>query len=151
MRPLVAVVVRVVLLLLVGWGTMTLVDTLSGPVVGANIGAGLAGLAAIAIVALVVGGVDAARTPGLAAVVVRWVVVSALFGVAFTASSQLGAPVPFDWDLFVSELPMSVPFGIGLVLVPAGVGLGVGAALRPSRPTTASALRSPGRPAGHAY
>ncbi len=127
------VLVRSVAVLVAAWGTLTLVDRLSGPVVGANIGAGLAGLAAVVVVSLVWAGLDGVRAQQLRPVLVRWTAVTVVGTLGLTALSQLGAPGGFDVGLFLLELVFSSWFVLLLVAVPSFAAAAVSHALRGTR------------------
>lgn len=128
LRSVSAVLVRIVALAALAWATLTAVDRASGPVVGANIGAGLAAMAAVLLAAGAWGMVDGVRAKALAPVVVRWAAVAVLAAPTFTASSQLGAPAPFDWGLWAMESLTMGWFWAAIVAAPAAVGVALGTA-----------------------
>lgn len=148
MTHVIAVVVRLLGLLLASWGTVWLLDLgMSDAEVGVNIGAGLMAFAVTALLSLVWALLDGHRAPrsgsggraaeagrpargaSLAARVAWWVAVAVLLGLSAPLQAQ-GVTRPVDTDVFASDLRTLTPFHIGLVAVPAVVGLGAGALTR---------------------
>ena len=146
-----AVVVRLLAVSAASWGTVWLLDLgLSEAEAGANIGAGLIAFAVTVLVALVWAFRDGRRAPGtgsargsakptrsegaasLAARVAWWVAAAVLLGLVAPLQAQSFAP-PLDTALLTVHLQTLTPFYVGLVGVPAGLGLTLGALTRRAR------------------
>lgn len=140
------VVLRAAALLALCWGTFTLVDLASGEVVGANIGAGLAGFAALVLGAGFAGAVDGRYRPPLRRVVATWAAVAVLASLGLAVFPQLGPGPSVDVSVYLTDLLTLGWYTALLVLVPAVMGAALGDATRPTRSTgpTAPALRPPG-------
>ncbi len=76
------------------------------------------------------GALDGVRAPRVQPVVLRWGAVALLAAPLFTAGSQLGAPVPFDWGLWATESVTMGWFWAVLVAAPAAVGIGAALGVR---------------------
>jgi hypothetical protein len=109
---------------------MTIVVPLLGQEGDANIGAGLIGFALVVVAAFVWAFLDARREPGRATFG-WWAVVAGLFGVGWLV---LTAFAEADESMSVRELiavdAFLAVFLTGLVLVPAGIGTGIGRSTR---------------------
>lgn len=150
MNHVLAVVVRLLGLLAASWATMWLADLgMSDAEVGVNIGAGLLAFAVTALLALGWAFVDGHRAPrsnrggsaesappvrgaSLAARAVWWVVVAILVGLSAPLQAQ-AFTLPFDTAVLASDLQTLTPFHLGLVGIPAALGLLLGALTHRSR------------------
>lgn len=131
LRPVLAVLLRAAALPVVAWAAFTAVDAASGPVVGANIGAGLVGLAAIAVASGTWAFVDGLRRSDLRPTLVRWVAVTVVAVPALAASGQWGVPGAFDLSVWRDDLLTIGWFDALLVAGPAALGAALGRAAAP--------------------
>ena len=151
MNHVLAVLARLLGLLAASWVTMWLADLgMSEAEVGVNIGAGLLAFAVTALLSLVWALLDGHRAPrsgnggesadsrrpgrgaSLAARAAWWVVVAVLLGLSAPLQAQGFAP-PFDMAVLTSDLRGLTPFHVGLVGIPAALGLALGALTRRPR------------------
>ncbi|MGL5816088.1 MAG: hypothetical protein ACRCYR_00885 [Phycicoccus sp.] len=147
LRTLADILLRAAAVTAVAWGTFSLVDLASGPVLGANIGAGLFAYAALVVAAAVGGGIDGGFRPPLRRAFAIWAGVAVVVAVAFPALSQLGAP-GVDLGVYLSDVLELGWFDAAAVFGPAAFGLVVGAATRTTPDTSATARRGSWSPGG---
>lgn len=136
LRAVLAVLLRALALPVVAWLAFTAVDAASGPVVGANIGAGVVGLAAIAVVAGAWAFVDGARSSDARATLLRWAAVTVIAVPALAASGQWGVPGSFDVAVWRDDLLTIGWFDAVLVAGPAALGAVLGRAVAPRTVTS---------------
>ncbi|MGL5930493.1 MAG: hypothetical protein ACRCY8_16305 [Dermatophilaceae bacterium] len=117
------------------WGTFELVDLASGPVVGANIGAGLFAYVALVAAAAAGGGIDGRFRPPLRRGLAVWAGVAVVVAVVLPALSQLGAP-GMDLDVYLADVLELGWFDAAAVFGPAAFGLLLGHAIRDARRPT---------------
>jgi hypothetical protein len=121
MTVIVRAAVLVVLAYALAWG----LSLTSDPDAGANIGAGVLAMLAVAVGSFIWALRDS-RTGETTSTLVRWILVGVIVGVAFAALPQVGTSDFFSPDLYVSDLPLSGGAGLLLVVVPAGIAILVG-------------------------
>ncbi|MGG5258693.1 hypothetical protein [Phycicoccus avicenniae] len=130
MTFLIALVLRSLALLGIAWGVLELVDATSGPVIGANIGAGLAAFGALALAAGFGGLVDGRYRPPLRSAAALWGLVGVVVALGLPFLPQ-GGPGP-ELTVYVEDLLVLGWFDLLLVLGPAGLGLALGYTTRGS-------------------
>ncbi|MGL5850329.1 MAG: hypothetical protein ACRCZD_06030 [Phycicoccus sp.] len=128
--------IRAVAVLVLGWSVGTLVEVVS-PTEDANIGAGLLQFAAMALGAFLGGAFDGHRR-GVGTGLLLWGLASVPAAFGFAALAQVGPGASFDGSVYLDDLRALGPFGALLVAAPAGVGVALGTALRPTDPPPAS-------------
>jgi len=100
---------------------------------GANIGAGLIAFGALVLISFGWAFVDGAAR-GSSPTIIIWAIVAAVVSVGWLAARAVAEA---DASTGATEIIMhdlgTLPFTLGLVLVPAAVGAAIGAALRPAR------------------
>jgi membrane protease YdiL (CAAX protease family) len=136
MKALRRAVVLALLAVVVAFGTTLLSDDGT-----ANIGAGLLAFLAVIIAAFVWGLRDARRDP-LGQVLLRWVLVGVVVGLAVAVLPQVGSDEFFSVSTYLSDVPYSATFGFALTLTASALGAAVGALL--GRRPAADADRPPG-------
>ena len=92
MRTLVAVTVRTATVVAAGLLTMLLVDRLTGPTVGADIGSGLLAFTVGAALVTVWAFRDGLRAPALARPLVHWLLTAILVALAMGTPAEAAAP-----------------------------------------------------------
>lgn len=152
MKHVVCIALRVVVLAAAAAAVITLADLgMSEAEAGANIGAGLLAFATIMAITLVWSFVDGRRAPrtgisaaagerdaagapaprqaSLTARVLWWAVVAVLLAALAPLQAQ-GFTPPFDATVLASDAVNLAPFHLGLVGIPAALGLALGALTR---------------------
>ena len=130
MRTLVAVTVRTATVVAAGLLTMLLVDRLTGPTVGADIGSGLLAFTVGAALVTVWAFRDGLRAPALARPLVHWLLTAILVALAMGAITRVQAGEPLDLAVLLTELLTVGWFVVALVAVAAAVGAAAGQAAR---------------------
>lgn len=131
MPHVVAIVVRVLGLAAATWLAFW-AGNLGYEGVGANIGAGILGFAALILVSLGWSFVDGRRSGRRRQTIGRWLVAGIVIGVlsAFQAQSFAWGEHGIDTTVLLADLRGLAPFTFGLVAVPAVIGTLVGVASR---------------------
>ena len=111
-----------------------LLNLMTQPGGGANIGAGLISFVVALVLSLVWGFLDGRRTRAIVRWVVIWAVVALIVAVAQAVEIQLGGSPGIDGDVLRSDLTLVAPFTFGLVLAPAALGIVLGSLLAPKPP-----------------
>ncbi|MGL4177561.1 MAG: hypothetical protein ACRCSN_15960 [Dermatophilaceae bacterium] len=131
-RTVVDILLRAAAVTALTWGTFELVDLASGPVVGANIGAGLFAYIALVAAAAAGGGVDGRFRPPLRRGLGVWAGVAVVVAVVLPALSRFGAP-GVSLDVYLADVLELGWFDAAAVFGPATVGLLLGHAIRGAR------------------
>lgn len=136
MSSIISILVRLVCLGALVAAYMTFVVPLLGREGDANIGAGLIGFVLVVVAAFVWALLDARREPGRPTFA-WWAVVAGLLGAGWVV---LMAFLEADESMSARELiavdASSAVFVAGLVLVPAGIGTGIGRSTRATKDET---------------